>query len=195
MWSFRAGGDLMDWPVPITPTMPMIFSWSSEALGCLMSTLASSQITSEVSTSYPAANRILYIPFSLGRTVVVAQMFVYNGAFTGGPNINLGIYSQSGTRLVETGTTAQTGTSSLQVIDITDTTIGPGSFYLAVIATATTANMFMINFTNAEFARAAGLFQEAGTGSTLPTTATFSSTTSSVVPMFGFTTRSEVVSF
>jgi hypothetical protein len=57
-------------------------------------------------------------------------MLVLNGATASG-NMDVGIYDYAGTRLVSSGSTAQSGTSAFQDFDITDTLLGPGIFYLA----------------------------------------------------------------
>ena len=62
-----------------------------------------------------------------------------SNATTGIPNdnIDVGIYSADGTRIVSAGSTAQSGTEIAQNFAIADTLIGPGDFYLAMVMNGT----------------------------------------------------------
>lgn len=182
----------MDFPIPSMPPLPMTHTWSHEMLGVYQCGLCNASMAAQASAAYPAANRIIYIPFGLAMPVTVVKLWVYNGAFTGTPDLNMGIYDVAGTRIVQIGTTAQTGANVLQTFDIVDTLIGPGDFYLAIIATATTAQMFRTAPGQVGFCQAMGMLQEAGSGSTLPTAATFASITSAYIPQIGFSTRADV---
>jgi len=174
------------------PPLPMTHTWSHEVLGVYQMGLANVDMSAQASAAYPAANRIIYIPFGLAMPATVVKLWVYNGAFTGTPDLNMGIYDVAGTRIVQIGTTAMSGTNVLQVFDIADTLIGPGDFYLAIIATVTTAQMFRTAPAQVGFCQVMGMLQEAGIGSTLPTTATFASVGSAYIPQIGFSTRADV---
>lgn len=182
----------MDYPIPVMPPLPLTHTWSAEMLGVWQNVLCNTNLISQASAAYPAANRIIYIPFGLAMPATIVKLWVYNGAFTGSPNLNMGIYDVAGTRIVQIGTTAQSGASVLQVFDIADTLIGPGDFYLAIIATVTTAQMIRTAPGDVGFCRAMGMLQEAGSGSTLPTTATFATVASAYIPQIGFSTRADV---
>src|SRR3990172_1046456 len=116
------------------------------------------------------ANVCYFYPFRIMAPLLVQQLFAYNGTGVGG-NIDLGIYDAVGTRLVSTGSTAQSGTSVLQVIDVTDTRIGPGLFYLAVVGDNTNCRMMRLNSMVLQELRAMGEVEQATFP--LPATATF----------------------
>lgn len=183
----------MDWPTPVIAPLSSIFLWSQEMLGTYLLTMLSStssanELSGQTNTAYPAASRIQYIPFGIATPVTISQLWCYNGAFTGTPNINMGIYTPDGTLIVQSGSTPQATSNAIQIFDITDTILGAGDYYLAIIASATTANLFMISIANQFFGRAMGCLQEAGATAVLPATATFASFTGTTVPEIGFST-------
>jgi len=108
-------------------------------------------------------------------------MLHYNGAAVAG-NIDVGIYNRGGTRLISSGPVAQTGTSVLQLFNITDTLLVPGRYYMAVGYSDAAAEA--VAYTPAiSFTRAFGiLFENLGT---LPAIATFTAMTYSFIPVIG----------
>lgn len=134
------------------------------------------------SSTWPAANRIIYVPFYVGQDVLAQQMDCYNGTVVAG-NIDLGIYTWGGTRLVSLGATAQAGTSVPQVANITDTALSMGWYYMGLSCTSTTSTFFRTAGSNLML-QAHGVRQEAGAGS-LPSTATFANPASAYLPVFG----------
>ena len=71
-----------------------------------------------------------YYPFVLTEPLLVRQMYVINGTSVAG-NIDVGIYSEGGIRLVSAGSTAAIGTNTIQTFDLVDTTLNPGHYYMA----------------------------------------------------------------
>lgn len=141
------------------------------------------------SAIWPAANRAIYVPILLDQTVLIKQMFTYNGTVAAG-NIDIGIYDSTGasaspgTKLVSSGSTAQSGTSTLQTFDIADTTLTPGLYYFAMaMSDAATATIFRSSV-NLLVLSGAGVGQQAS-ALPLPSTATPASPGSSYVPVFG----------
>lgn len=180
----------MDFPIPVMPPLPLTHTWSLETLGVGQNTMSNTNLSAQASAVYPAASRILYLPFGLATPIVVVKLWCYNGATVAG-DVNMGIYDAAGTRLVSIGTTAQASINVLQSFDITDTEIGPGDFYLAIIASSASATFFRIAPAQVGFCQAMGMLQEAGSGSTLPASATFASVTSAFIPQIGFATRAD----
>ena len=108
-------------------------------------------------------------------------MSVMNGATLGG-NTDVGIYDEEGVRRVSIGPTAQAGISSLQTFDITDTFLMPGTYFLALANTTTTATYICASM-NVPRPRAAGVVEQTGlTSGTLPNPATFAAYTRTFVP-------------
>lgn len=145
------------------------------------------RVGTPASGTWPSANRGIFIPFRTTAPITVRQLFVYNGATAAG-NIDMGIYDAVGTRLVSIGPTAQSGTSVLQIFDITDTQIGVGMFYLALVCSLGTATVMRSSLTPAGFTQAMGIMQQASVG-TLPANATFAASAFTIIPVCGLTTR------
>ena len=146
-------------------------------------------LTLSVSGTWAASNRAIFYPFRLTRPFTAVKMFLYNGATVSG-NVDLGIYDTSGTRLISTGSTAQAGVSSIQVIDITDTRFGPGVFYLAIACDNTTATIFRASLPVIE-AKSMGVAQMSA-AFPLPAAATFATISATYSYCFGLTSRSVV---
>lgn len=131
------------------------------------------------SAAFPAANAAIYVPFRINKPIVVASIEVLNGATVSG-NVDVGIYNESGTRLVSSGSTAQSGTSVIQVFNITDTLLGPGLFYMA-LACSNTTSTFMRNAAPVYVSRPIGMAQQA-TAFPLPDPATMALMTVTFLP-------------
>lgn len=167
------------------PPLVNISSWSPESLN-----LASN--SNFASGAFPSANRALFIPFLLFQTTTFINMFSINGSTASG-NIDLGIYDPSGTKIVSTGTTAQTGTSTAQVISISPTELAPGQYYMAVALDNGTGTLFRITTGDASTKLQAitGIAQMAS-AFVLPASATLTNAASDYIPLIGLTTRSFV---
>lgn len=138
----------------------------------LVSAIADGTVNPTSAAVYPTADLAIYIPVRVKHSVVVRKMAVSNGSAVAG-NVDLGIFDAAGTKRVSTGLTAQSGTTTEQVIDVTDTTLGPGLYYLAVTATSASATMYR-DANAAPIPAANGvLTQQLGAGAALPATATW----------------------
>jgi hypothetical protein len=137
------------------------------------------------SAVYPAANRALYYPVLIDTPMTFTQMATYNGATAKG-KIDVGIYDETFERLVNIGLTAQSGTSTLQLFNIADTTVNPGLFYFAITCTSAEAT-FLRGTVSGIRQQAGGVFQQAlGSEVELPKTATPAGgpLSSSYIPLF-----------
>lgn len=120
---------MSDWP----PPRPL-----SQQAGGVISTasiLNSLQFTQGASNAWPSANLAIFVPFRLAEPVTVCKLAVGAGATAAG-NFDVGIFDAQGNRIVSSGATAKQS-SVEQIIDITDTEIGPGVYYLALAANGT----------------------------------------------------------
>jgi hypothetical protein len=89
------------------------------------------------SATWPTANKAIFVPFILARSFTVVQIGFFNGSAVSG-NVDVGIYDEAGTRLVSSGSTAQSGTDAVQAFNTTDITLGPGRYYMAAAMDNTT---------------------------------------------------------
>lgn len=135
-----------------------------------------------------AAGRVYYYPIVLPEATVVRRLFWANGSTVGTNSHKVGIYSDSagmpGSRLVEGNATLSAGTTTIQYDDITDVALQPGRYWLAFVSGGTT------DTTYAQTAVTMGAkWYEAGSGTTLPATASASLTATTTLFIFGFTSR------
>lgn len=146
---------------------------SSSLLRCAASGGASAGGT------WPAANRALYAPF-----IVEVAVTAYQMAFevvTQSGNCDVGIYDELGNRLVSSGSTA-VAVAGLQAIDITDTLLTPGVYYMAMNVDNTTASVMRSSSTPALLLRVLGAQQQAVGAVTLPDPAVFANPASAYFP-------------
>ena len=135
------------------------------------------------STAWPSANRALYVPVCLPGRFVVRSIFLANGATVSG-NIDLGIYDAGGARIVSTGSTAQSGTTALQIIVLgTPIILTSGNYYMAcaidnITATATAWADTLLQTQHY------GMLQQ-DTAFVLPASATFAACTATFSPQMG----------
>lgn len=132
------------------------------------------------------ANQAVFIPVTLPFPYPVRRVFWGVGS-AGGGNVDFGIYNFEGTRLFSTGSTAQSGTSTLQYVDVTDFLLTPGVYYFGYAASGTTNVSNGSTVATATFQRMAGILQQA---SALPLPATMASAgaaTQAIYPLCGIT--------
>lgn len=116
-----------------------------------------------------AANDAWYVPFVLNEPFTVRKAGWHNGTTVSG-NVDIGIYSANGTRIWSSGSTAQSGTSVVQVVTPTAFTLAPGLYYLAIAVDNTTGTFR--GFALQQAGRSTGVFTQAS-AFPLPSTATF----------------------
>lgn len=139
--------------------------------------------TGGVSTAWPSANLAIFIPIRVSEPVTVYKIAVGAGATAAG-NFDVGLYDSAGNRLVSSGATAK-GASVEHILDVTDTRIGPGLYYLAMSADGT--NNYILNTPSGtspvplQKTRAHGILAMAS-AYVLPATATFAAATLAPYP-------------
>ena len=144
--------------------------------------------TSSASGGWPQSNRAIFVPFRLTSPFSVSTMWWENGATATG-NVDIGIYTEDGTRLVSSGSTAQTGTNTTQSVTVTTTQLGPGLFYLALALSSSSGTIFRNTGGGIQNQRVMGLAQQAS-AFPLPATATLAVMTTAYLPQCGMTGRS-----
>lgn len=135
-------------------------------------------------TAWPSANLAIFVPVRIAVPCTAYKMAIGAGGTAAG-NFDVGIYDQFGNRLVSSGATAK-GANTEHILDITDTRLPAGTFYLALAADGTNNYIMVPTSTGtapapAQKSRMAGVLQMA-TAYTLPATATFAPCSNSPIP-------------
>lgn len=137
-------------------------------------------------TGWPANDLAVYTPVSIPTPFTIARFMIANGGNTTG-NVDIGIYSIGGTRLLSTGSTARASGSAVQYIDVTNTVFQPGHYYLALVGSSTTGTYMRSTFSSATRARLFGMLEEQLGATTLPSSMTAVAYTRTDVFHYGFT--------
>lgn len=139
--------------------------------------------------AWPAVNRAIYIPFVVYSEIIATKMNVVVGTASG--SIDIAIYTADQSRLVSSGPTSVAGSSAIQTLDITDTTLGPGVYYMAMLCTNTNAT-FTACTPGAPVTGAFGVLSQAVGAATLPNPATFAAAVNTYVPFVMIATRTTI---
>lgn len=145
------------------------------------------------SVAYESSNAAFYYPIVLPAPCVVRRVWWANGATTtGGATVEAGVYANSGfapgVKLIS-GSATQGTASQVQFVDVTDTALAPGLYWLALMATSTTNTTFFRSDIGGGLAAIdAGLRMEQASANPLPATATPVETTGTPVYLCGFAT-------
>lgn len=173
-----------DWSAVNGPGTPITIGAHSD---CSIGGPMAGMLTAQNLSTWPAANLAIFIPFRVYQIYTAVKMSWINGTVSG--NIDVGIYDAQGDRLVSLGSTAMSGASAIQTGDITDTTLKPGLYYMAMAVDNTTATFR--RFTSATVAGTAGLgLLQQATAFALPSTATFAACGNDYIPGLAITGRS-----
>lgn len=154
-----------------------IATYSIEALGWF-----NAGVGSAGNAAWPASNDAIFIPFTIEKPIVAKQMFCMNGNVASN-NFDLGIYTLGGARIVSTGSTAQSGTSAIQITNITDTYLSPGTYYMACAMNGTTGTFRRFN-PSVILLQQMGVMK-ATSAFALPSSVTLTTVTAAYVPNIG----------
>lgn len=83
-----------------------------------------------------AANRGIFLPIYFDHLVLVNKLWWFNGSNVTG-NADVGVYNDAFNLAVSTGATARVNTNRIQEVDVADTFLVPGRYYLALSSSAT----------------------------------------------------------
>ncbi len=172
-------------PVNITP-------WSGVSGGAEIAAYATAVPASAV---YPSALRGIYVPFRVSQTAPARMMWAFNGTVVSG-NLDLGIYSEDanglpGTKLVGKGSPAQAGVTGKQELDIADTVLQPGRYYMAIVLDNTTGTFSSI-VALLSCALGIGIMTETIGAMPLPATASPVTAGYGYIPVFGLSLRTVI---
>ena len=130
--------------------------------------------------NWPTANLAIYIPFTLHSAATVKRLGWFNGGVVSG-NVDCGIYDSALARVISAGSTAQSGTSTWQMVDIADTALAAGGYWIAIVLDNTTGRIGTYPSAVSEL-RGSG-FAEQGTSFALPATATLAAMAQTIIPL------------
>lgn len=182
---------MSQWPFIPEPVLVTVHTMSIEGcLGTRMYNEANTGLTGTTSSAWPSSNLAIFEPFAVTMPTIFSKLFLMNGATISG-NVDLGVYSMDGTRIVSAGSTAQSGAGTLQVLTVSTTTIGPGTYYMAMAADNGTASYFKGAVGQVLRTRVTGCAQMA-TAFPLPATATFAIVGQDYIPLIGLSTRNTI---
>jgi hypothetical protein len=120
---------------------------------------------------WPTAEKAIYSPIDIPWICSLRKVFVSNGSVVSG-NLDVGLYTSAGVRLWSAGSTAQSGTSTEQVVDVSpDLALTPGLYYVGLVLDNTTGTVVR-NTPSTQMCAVAGYYTQA-TAFPLPSTATF----------------------
>jgi hypothetical protein len=174
-------------PSIVTPNMVSVFT---KQIGWIGEDYAA---TTPASSTYESANRAVYWPLIIPAVCVVRRLWWANGSSVSASyNIDVGVYTSSnygpGEKLVSSGSTAQGTATQVQFVDVTDTTVAPGLYWLAISVSSASATIMRISLLGgAGHGDAAVRFEEAS-ALPLPATATPVEGTVSNIYLCGFAT-------
>jgi len=136
------------------------------------------------STSFVlTASEAVFVPVVVLHAVTVRTLWFASNA-SGGGDYDIGLYRPDGTRIIARGTTAKPAANTEVLWDCTDTPIGPGVYYLALVSSNGTDNFVGLT-PAAPYCAALGLLTQSS-ALPLPATATFAlSQTLSRYPVIG----------
>jgi hypothetical protein len=156
-----------------------ITPWSYQSLGVPLYAMG---LVPPASQNFVTANLAVFVPFWVPDPVVIYQMGIGNGAAAAG-NVDMGIYNEAGVKLVSAGSTAQSGTSVIQVVNVADTTLARGRYYLAAASdTSGATQKWLAVLPAAGICQSLGVLQMAAAFA-LPANATFAKCVSAFIPL------------
>jgi len=159
-------------PGYVEPVPPMIspytFGWGSAAHERVVGSEATS-------ATWESASRAVYMPIFIPTPTILTRVWWANGATTsGGATIEVGLYRDAGYKpgaKIVSGSATQGTASQVQFVDVTDTFLLPGLYWIAVTSSSAT-NTTMFRGTPADASLDAVLRMQEASASPLPATAT-----------------------
>jgi hypothetical protein len=159
----------------------IINPWSVNSLG---TQLYAFNQTVPTAAAAPAANLLMLVPFWVPAPFTITKLYWVMGAAAG--TVDMGVYDESANLLLSAANPSASGT--FQVVDVTDTTIARGRYYMGLIGSTVTTLTFLKSAPAAGVCQAMGMLQQASI--TLPLStgaspATFAKYAQAYVPLFG----------
>lgn len=176
-------------PGPPQAVPPMVSPWT-RGWGVKRDSVSTSN---PGSGSYEAANRGIWSPVLVPVQCTIRRFWWANGSSVSASyNIEAGIYTDDGhkpkTKIITTGSTAQGTATEVQFVDVTDTVLTPGMYWLYLSVSTTSATVFRVSVGGFIHQELVG-FQQSSVGpGSAPATATPVQATGGYLYVFGFAT-------
>lgn len=138
------------------------------------------------SHAWPVANKAILTPITVRTLFLIRKFWWANGSAVAG-NVDVGVYTMGGARLLSTGAIAQAGTSVIQSATPTagpPWQLMPGSYYLALSASSASATFISTTSPAPREMQTSG-FAEAVTANPLPDPITPATMVSNIIPLCG----------
>lgn len=137
------------------------------------------------SIAWPAANRMVTIPFVVEEQFTISEARIFNGATVSG-NLDVGVYDSAGRRIVSSGGTAQLGVNTAQVVVMPGVRLAPGYYAMALVLDNAVGTVLMRNLVNLSVLSVMGIFAT-NTSYPLPVASLGNAAWTEYIPLFGFT--------
>jgi hypothetical protein len=165
-----------DWPAAVQFPPRTI---TTESLSCGWGANNGGLGSFNTAAVWPAANRAIYESFSVETTITVTGMMLNVSVQSG--NLDVGIYDINAARLVSKGSTA-VAVAGPQLVDITDTELTPGVYFMAMCVDNVVASFNREGNTDIQTLRTCGVQEQAVGAVTLPNPATFANPSATYLP-------------
>jgi hypothetical protein len=170
-----------------TLQLPPLFIGTADMLYSAADTYRRFTSSGSGNVTWPVANQIIYVPVSFPFRYPVRRVWWLNGATVTG-SVNLVIRSQGGAIVYQTGSTAQSGASTIQYVTPTPFLLRPSEYWFGLQVNGTTANLVNgLTSVTTIIGRMAGLVQEAPASMGAATAFTPAQFSSTVWPLLGVT--------
>lgn len=150
--------------------------------------------TAPSSGAWAATNTALYFPIVVPSAYTIRRFWWLNGATVGTNNLQVGLYGVTatgmpGAAILRGTSTLSAGANVCQFDDVTDTTIPPGRYWLAMWGSGTTATV--VRLTTAQAQRSYPQIMQSSLTTGLPATALAVPEWGGTgyLPVFGMTNR------
>lgn len=128
---------MSDWPSVLLPPFPVVHTYSQEALDLSYLAMA----TGATGTVTVVQNQAYFYPFRLDVGATAMKLYYITGPTQNG-NVDMGIYDSQFNAVITSGSTAQGAANTLNALDITDTSLPPGNYWVAFASNSATATVF-----------------------------------------------------
>lgn len=132
-----------DFPAYRLPPPPVLTPYHPDSLGnSVLAATSTDTFGNTLSTAWPTSNLAFFYPFQLYDFATAYQLLWFVGGTAAG-NIDVGIYDSQANLIISAGSTAMSATiNTVQELNIADTALRPGEYFLAGGCTLNTGTVF-----------------------------------------------------